>query len=340
MTWKSGITLALAGLCLAGTAAAQYQVPVEHAAGRTEQSLGAEAGSAEPHGPEPSRTQPTQSRQTARPGPADHRSDSGRDTTLRPWYSGSTDYRCNDSHALRDCTGSRRTASLSRDWQGRFAPPWRRATRGLTGLFRLGHHRLHERSRSPARSWRACRRDRARRIAPRILVHRCLSRRARAGSHLPSDLAIRRARRTGHTGRRLLHRGGGRCADRRRPQRGRPERLRQCLPASTPRGRQRVRQPQGAAVPVSRVDVRPRRMSARGAALRPRARIRSREPPPLARQRRHVGPVRHSRISRPAPRCRASSASCPPSSAEAGCASTTCASAGARSGRRGPTGRS
>ena len=90
------------------------------------------------------------------------------------------------------------------------------------------------------------------------------------------------------------------------------ERLRQRLPASPPRGRERIGQPQGAAVPVSRVDVRPRRLPARGAALRPRARIRSREPPRSCPSGRHVGPVRlrEPRCRRPASAA-TSSASCP-----------------------------
>jgi hypothetical protein len=96
---------------------------IQHAAGRTEQSLGAEAGSAEPHGSQPSRAQPTQSGQTLRAGRTAHRHDApradpGSDTTLRPRDSGSTDCWWDDSNALRDCTWGRRTASLSRDCKG------------------------------------------------------------------------------------------------------------------------------------------------------------------------------------------------------------------------------
>ena len=64
MTWKSGITLALAGLCLAGTAAAQVPgssmqpgVPSNPSVPRPR--------NASSHDPEPSRAQPTPTR--ARP---------------------------------------------------------------------------------------------------------------------------------------------------------------------------------------------------------------------------------------------------------------------------------
>ena len=102
MTWKSGITLALAGLCLAGTATAQ--VP---------------GSSMQPGGPSNPSGRGTAAGHATH---SIHRTDSGSDTTLRPRDSGSADYGCDDPNALRDCTGSRRTASLSEIETGLRAP--------------------------------------------------------------------------------------------------------------------------------------------------------------------------------------------------------------------------
>jgi len=96
---------------------------IQHAAGRPEQSLGAEAYSAEHHRAQPPRAQSSQPGQTVHAGRTadrhdDPRADPGSDTTVRPRDSGSIDSRWDDSHALRDRTRGRRTASLSRDCKG------------------------------------------------------------------------------------------------------------------------------------------------------------------------------------------------------------------------------
>ncbi len=104
MTWKSGITLALAGLCLAGTAAAQVPGSSMQPGGPSNPSVPRPPGTPSPTIPNPPvPNQPNPARPTL-PGAPTASVRPGSDTTLRPRYSGSTDYRCDDSHALRDCT--------------------------------------------------------------------------------------------------------------------------------------------------------------------------------------------------------------------------------------------
>ena len=81
--------------------------------------------------------------------------------------------------------------------------------------------------------------------------------------------------RPGRESRRLLHVLRRPDPDRGRPRhRGRPARLRQRLPPSRPPDRAGRREPQGAPVPVPRLDVRPRRHAAQGAPLGAGARLR------------------------------------------------------------------
>jgi hypothetical protein len=124
MTWKSGITLALAGLCVAGTAAAQVPGSSMQPGGPSNPSVpspGAPSPTV-PNPPVPNQPNPARPSVPGTPPPPTYRTDSGSDSTLRPRDSGSADYRCDGSHALRDCTGSRRTASLSRDCKGASRP--------------------------------------------------------------------------------------------------------------------------------------------------------------------------------------------------------------------------
>ena len=97
----------------------------------------------------------------------------------------------------------------------------------------------------------------------------------RAGADLRAHVAVRglalAARRAGL----VLHLPRRRDADRRRPQPGgRPARARQRLPPPRPRGRRGLRPARDAAVPLPRLDVRPRRLAPRRAALGARARVR------------------------------------------------------------------
>ena len=109
-------------------------------------------------------------------------------------------------------------------------------------------------------------------------------------------------------GARLLRRGNRRtdsCRSYTRA-RQRPPCVPQRLPPPRPRRRQRSRTARDAAVPVPRVDVRPRRRLARRAALRPRTGVRRRGARAGSDRRRHVGTVRlrePGRRGRTARRC-------------------------------------
>ena len=104
-----------------------------------------------------------------------------------------------------------------------------------------------------------------------------------AGADLPPGVAVRRPHRTARAARLLRRRGRGDARRRHARPRRRAARLRQRLPPPRPRRRRRRAEPRDAAVPVPRLDVRPRR-------------------PRSARRRA----ARRSRTSR-----RTSSASCP-----------------------------
>ena len=99
---------------------------------------------------------------------------------------------------------------------------------------------------------------------PGALVRRPRRLRARARADLRPQLGARRTRAAGGGPRRPRARERRARARRRDPRsRGRAARLRQRLPASRPSGRARRRQPQDAAVPLPRLDVRARRQPAR-----------------------------------------------------------------------------
>ena len=175
-----------------------------------------------------------------------------------------------------------------------------------------------------------------------VVVLRRRRRGARAGAHLRPHLAVRRPGGAGRDAR-LVHGDPGRAhPDRRHPRsRGHPPRLRQRLPPSRVDDRAGLRQPRDAAVPVPRVDVRARRLAAKGTALGARSGLRPGRLLAAPRLGRHVGavPVRQPR-SRPRRRSPRRSASCRRSSRGAASTSRRSSSTPITSGRSTPTGRS
>ena len=129
--------------------------------------------------------------------------------------------------------------------------------------------------------------------AARDLVRRRRRARARTRAHLLARVDVRRALRVGGRAG-LLLRGTHRSrAGRRRARlRRRPPRARERLPPPRASRRRGHRLSRDAAVPVSRLDVRPRRDVATRSALGARARLRPLRAVAGSRLRRHVGPVR------------------------------------------------
>ena len=128
---------------------------------------------------------------------------------------------------------------------------------------------------------------------PATLVHRLRRVRARARAHLRPGVDVRRAGRVGARAGLVLRRAHRSRAGRHRARLGRRSaRARQRLPPPRPSRRRGHRLSRDAAVPVPRVDVRPRRDAAPRAALGARARLRPLRPLARARLRRHVGSVR------------------------------------------------
>ena len=118
-------------------------------------------------------------------------------------------------------------------------------------------------------------RSRGRSDASGRLVRRPGDPAAGGRAHLRAHLAVRGPGRPRGESRRLLHVLRGADPDRGRARhRGRPARVRQRLPPPRAPDRAGRREPQGAPVPVPRLDVRPRRHAAQGAALGARARLR------------------------------------------------------------------
>ena len=126
------------------------------------------------------------------------------------------------------------------------------------------------------------------------LVRRRRRARARARAHLRARRGRTPGRREWVTRAGLLLRGAHRSrAGRRRARLGRrPPRARQRLPPSRPSRRRGHRMSRDAAVPVPRLDVRPRRHAPTRAALGARARLRPLRAVARSRLRRHLGPVR------------------------------------------------
>ena len=128
---------------------------------------------------------------------------------------------------------------------------------------------------------------------PASLVRRRRRLRARARAHLLPRVDVRRARRVGGRAGLLLRSAHRSRAGRRRAWLGRrPPRARERLPPPRASRRRGHRLSRDAAVPVPRLDVRPRRDAATRSALGARARLRPLRAVAGARLRRHVGPVR------------------------------------------------